>query len=120
MAKKKARKSLSQSIRDYLRAKPSATPNQIVEGLAKQGVKVSPGLASNVKYTRPGAKKKTAKKKRATGRKKGAKRTVRRKRPSAQTVNISALQAAAKLLTAAGDAETAMAAIKQVQSLQLD
>ena len=121
MAKKKARKSLSQSIRDYLEAKPSATSNQIVEGLAKQGVKVSPGLASNVKYTSgPGAKKKTAKKKRATGRKKGAKRKVMRKRPSAQTVDISALQAAAKLLTAAGDAETALAAIRQVQSLQID
>ena len=120
MAKKKARKSLSQSIRDYLGAKPSATPNQIVEGLAKQGIKVSPGLASNVKYTSgPGAKKKAAKKKRATGRKKGAKRSVMRKRPSAQTVNISALQAAAKFLAEAGDAETAMAAIKQVQSLQI-
>ena len=64
MAKKKARNRLSQSIRDYLGAKPSATTNQIVEGLAKQGVKVSPGLAANVKYTSgPGAKKKTAKKK---------------------------------------------------------
>ena len=79
------------------------------------------GLASKVKYTSGlSAKKKTAKKKRATGRKKGAKRTVMRKRPSAQTVDISALQAAAKFLTAAGDAETAMAAIKQVQSLQID
>ena len=58
MAKKQAGKSLSQSIRDHLQANPSATPNQIVEALAKQGVKVSPGLASNVKYTPgPGAKR---------------------------------------------------------------
>ena len=121
MAKKKARNSLSQSIRDHLQANASATPTQIVEALAKKGVKVSPGLAANVKYTSgPGAKKKSAKKKRATGRKKGAKRTVRRKRPIAQTVDISALQAAAKFLATVGDAETAMAAIKQVQSLQID
>ena len=115
MAKKKARTNLSQSIRDHLQANPSASPNQIVEALAKKGIKVSPGLASNVKYTSgPGAKKK-----KKTG-KKGTKRTVIRKRPSAQTVDLSALQAAAKLLTAAGDAETAMAAIKQVQLLQID
>ncbi len=51
MAKKKAGKSLSQSIREHLQANPTATPNQIVAALAKTGVKVSPGLASNVKYT---------------------------------------------------------------------
>ena len=113
MAKKKAGKSRSQSIREHLQGDPSATPNQIVAALAKQGIKVSQGLASNVKYTSgPGAKKK-----RATG---GRKRTVKRKRPSAQTVDISALQAAAKFVAAVGDAETAMAAIKQVQSLQID
>ena len=115
MAKKKAGKSLSQSIREHLQAKPSATPNQIVEALAKKGIKVSPGLASNVKYTSgPGAKKKSA-----NGRRKGAKRMVRRKRPSAQTVDISALQAAAKFVAAVGDADTAVAAVKQVSSLQI-
>jgi hypothetical protein len=118
MAKKKSGTNLSQSIRDYLQANPSDTPNQIVEALAKKGIKVSNGLASQVKYT-SGPKAK-GKKKRATGLKKGTKRTVIRKRPSAQTVDLSALQAAAKLLTAAGDAETAMAAIKQVQLLQID
>ena len=121
MAKKKAGKSLSQSIRDYLHANPDATPTQIVEALAKKGIKVSPGLASNIKYTSGlSSKKKTGKQKRATGRKKGTKRTVMRKRPSAQTVDLSALQAAAKFLATVGDAETAMAAIKQVQSLQID
>jgi hypothetical protein len=121
MAKKKAGKSLSQSIRDYLQANPDATPNQIVEALAKKGVKVSPGLASNIKYTSGlSARKKTGKQKRATGRKKGTKRTVMRKRPIAQTVDLSALQAAAKFLATVGDAETAMVAIKRVQSLQID
>ena len=113
MAKKKAGKSLSQSIRDHLQANPDATPTQIVEALAKYGIKVSPGLASNIKYTSGlSAKKKTGKK--------WTKRTVMRKLPSVQTVDLSALQAAAKFVATVGDAETAMAAIKQVQSLQID
>ncbi len=121
MAKKKARTNLSQSIRDYLQANPDATPNQIVEALAKKGVKVSPGLASNIKYTSGlSAKKKTGKKKRTTGRKKGTKRTVVRKRPIAQTVDLSALQAAAKFVAEVGDAEAAIAAVRQMQSLQID
>ena len=39
-----------QSIRDYLAAHPQASPNEIVAGLKEQGITVSPGLASNVKY----------------------------------------------------------------------
>ena len=117
MAKKKAGKSLSQSIREHLQSNPSDTANQIVAALAKTGVKVSPGLASNVKYTSgPGAKKKTAKKKRAIG---GKKVTVTRKLPTAQTIDIATLQAAAKFVAAVGDADTAIAAVKQVQTLQI-
>ena len=112
MAKKKAGKSLSQSIRDHLQANPSAKPNQIVEALAKQGIKVSTGLASNIKYTSGLSAKKKGKKR--------TKRTVMRRRPSAQTVDLSTLQAAAKFVATVGDAETATAAIKQVQSLQFD
>ena len=41
----------SQAVRDYLAKNPGATPNQIVAGLKDQGVDVSVGLASNVKYT---------------------------------------------------------------------
>jgi hypothetical protein len=51
MAKKKAGKSGSQHIREYLAKNPTATPNQIIEALANKGVKVSSGLVSNVKYT---------------------------------------------------------------------
>ncbi len=117
MAKKKSGKSRSQSIREHLQTNPSATANQIVLALAKKGIKVSVGLASNVKYTSgPGAKKKTAKK-RVTG---GKKRTVTRKMPSAPAVDIALLQAAAKFVAQVGDAETAVAAVKQVQSLQFD
>ena len=110
MAKKKSGVSKSQSIRDHLQANPTATPNEIVAALKKQGVKVSQGLASNVKYT-SGAKKKSGKK--------GTKRTVRRKLPGARAVDISTLLAAAKFVAQVGDAETAIAAVRQVQSLQI-
>ncbi len=108
MAKKKSGTSRSQSIRDHLTANPSDTPTQIVAALAKQGINVSPALAGNVKYT-----------KRTTGKQKGAKRTVKRKLPGAQTVDLAALQAAAKFVAQVGDADTAVAAVKQVQSLQI-
>jgi hypothetical protein len=41
----------SQAVRDYLAQNPSATPNQIVAALKEQGIEISVGLASNVKYT---------------------------------------------------------------------
>jgi hypothetical protein len=107
MAKKRSGTSKSQCIRDHLAANPSATPNEIIAALAKQGIKVSYGLTSSVKYTKK------------TGKKKGAKRTVKRKLPGAQAVGILTLQAAAKFVAQVGDADTAIAAVKQVQSLQI-
>lgn len=47
----------SDSIRDYLGQYPEAGVKDIVAGLAKQGIKVSEALASNVKYRSPGKKK---------------------------------------------------------------
>jgi hypothetical protein len=107
MAKKRSGTSKSQSIRDHLKANPSDMPKQIIAALAKQGIKVSNGLVSYVKYTK------------TTGKKKGAKRTVKRKLPSAQTVDLAALQAAAKFVATVGDADTAIAAVRQVASLQI-
>jgi hypothetical protein len=46
--------------------------------------------------------------------------TVTRKLPTAQTVDILVLQAAAKFVAAVGDTDTAIAAVKQVQTLQID
>jgi hypothetical protein len=40
----------SQAIRDYLARDPAATPKVIIAGLAKQGISVSDGLVSVVKY----------------------------------------------------------------------
>ena len=103
MVKQKSGVNKSQSIRDHLKANPSDMPKQIIAALAKQGIKLSNGLVANVKYT----KKKTGK------------RTVLRRKPGAQTVDIGALQAAAKFVATVGDADTAVAAVKQVQSLQI-
>jgi len=78
---------MSQAIRDYLSTNPKATPNEIVAALGKKGIKVSPGLASNVKYTSgpKRLKKKTGKKKagkKKAGKKKAGKRkVVKRRRP---------------------------------------
>lgn len=110
MATKKAKgKNLSQHIRDFLAENPEATPNEIVEGLSKQKVKVSPGLAANVKYTSGFGKKRQGKKK-----------MVRKKRPGAQTVDLSAMRAAAKFVEqVGGDIDAAIVAIQQVKELQV-
>jgi hypothetical protein len=107
--KKRKGKSLSQHIRDFLGENPKATPSEIVEGLGKQGVKVSPGLAANVKHTSGfGGKKR-----------RGRKKMVRRKRPGGQSVDISALQAAAKYVQQVGDIDAAITAVQQVKELQV-
>ena len=57
MAKKRSAGGVnkSEAIRNYLAANPQASPNEIVAGLKQQGVSVSPGLVSNVKYSKPRA-----------------------------------------------------------------
>lgn len=51
MARKKAEPvNKSQSIRDYLTSKPTATPKEIVAALSEQGLTVTEGLVSNVKH----------------------------------------------------------------------
>ncbi len=41
---------LSEQIRSYLSQNPTAKPKEIQEALAKQGLKVAPGLISNLKH----------------------------------------------------------------------
>jgi hypothetical protein len=54
MAKRKtAAKSKSAAIREYISANPSAGPAAIFDALTKQGIKVSKGLVSVVKYSKP-------------------------------------------------------------------
>ena len=54
MAKRKTTAgSKSAAIREYISANPSAGPTEIYDALAKQGIKVSKGLVSVVKYSKP-------------------------------------------------------------------
>jgi len=54
MAKRKtAAVSKSTAIREYIAANPSAGPTAIYDALTKQGIKVSKGLVSVVKYSKP-------------------------------------------------------------------
>ena len=52
----------SQAVQDYLASNKDASPKQIVEALKEQGVAVSFGLASIIKYKKPGKKKTAARK----------------------------------------------------------
>jgi hypothetical protein len=60
----------SESIRRFIAKHPSAKPKEISLGLKGQGIKVSKGLISNVKY--------------------GGRRRAKRKRPQSATVHAAA------------------------------
>lgn len=66
----------------------------------------------------PAARKRAAKKT-AARRRRGNKRTVRKRRPAAQSIDIDRLQSAVKFIAEVGDADRAIAAIKQVKALQV-
>ena len=106
---KKRRGNKSQAIRDFLAANPQATPNEIVAGLKQQGITVSPGLASNVKYT---SGRRTAKRR---GRPPGRGRGVRRGSNGALTAND--LLEAKKLADQLGGIEQARKALETLQEL---
>src|SRR5262245_39349458 len=50
MAKRRQSINKSQAIRDYLARRPTATPTQIKEALAKKGITVGDSLISQIKY----------------------------------------------------------------------
>ncbi len=54
--------SKSQAIQEYLAANKEAMPQQIVDALKEKGIDVSFGLASAIKYKKPGKKKTSARK----------------------------------------------------------
>ena len=74
--------SKSESIRDYLRRNPGATPNVVRAGLRKEGVKVTTGLVSNVAFY--------FRKNNSAPRVKVAARTVRAKTTRAKSVTATA------------------------------
>ena len=122
MAKKKASGgfNMSKEIRKLLRAKRTITGrevyNALVENFPEQKINENSCLVAFSKSRmRLGLKKKRAKKKL------GARKVVKRRRPSAAVtaVDLNALQAAAKFVALIGNADKAIAAIKQLQSVQI-
>ncbi len=102
----KAKVNLSQAIRDYLAKTPKASPSEIKEALAKNGIKVSDSLISAVKYK---------KSKRKRGKKRG--------RPAAtpsngEAVAVDSLVAAKKMVDQLGGIDAAEQAIRVLKRLQ--
>jgi len=63
MAKKKKpeeRGARSKAVRDFLAANPKASPKVVVEELSKQGISVSLGLVSVIKYSKRGKMNRSA------------------------------------------------------------
>lgn len=113
-AKKPAKKaaggaSKSEAIRQFFKANPKATGKEVVDGLKKKGISVSVGLVGNVK-AKAGLSKK---------------RKGRRKSPAAsparvsagQTVSVSTLKEAKRLIGEAGSPSAAIEAIKILDGL---
>lgn len=121
MAKKKAAGDFNMTgeIRNLLRANSTLTGREVHDTLVKNFPKQRINEAScHVAFSKTrqllgisqGLRKKMAKKK-----------VVRKKRPSVATttVDLATLQAAAKFVAQIGSAETAIAAIKQLQTVQI-
>ena len=102
--------SKSQAIRDFFKENPKATGKEVVEGLKKKGVVVSLGLIGNVKAKAGLSKKRRKSKSRVAA--------VRATAPVvSQTISISALREAKKLLGEAGSVDAAIQAIKVLDGL---
>jgi hypothetical protein len=118
MAKKRSGTSLSQHIRNYLKDNRGATPNQIVDGLAAQGVTVSAGLASNVKYTssQKGKRKMKAARQKAAGDGAPTKKTAGKR--SAAALSAQDLFEAKKLADELGGIAAARKALDALEKLK--
>ena len=109
-SKPAAEVSKSQAIRDFFKVNPKATGKEVVEGLKKDGIVVSLGLIGNVKAKAGLSKKRSKSKSRVA--------PVRvAKVPDSQTISISALREAKKLLGEAGSVDAAIQAIKVLDGL---
>ncbi len=121
MAKKKASGSfnMAEEIRKLLRAKRTITGreayNELVKNFPKQKINEGSCLNAFSKTRMLMGLKKRAMKKSVAG------KIVKRRKPSAAVtaVDLNALQVAAKFVAQVGSADTAIAAIKQLQSVQI-
>lgn len=99
MATKPARGARSQAVRDYVKKNPKATVKEVVEGLAKEGMKVSVGLVNVLKY-------------------KKARKTRVIKNASTHGVDIKQLIAVKKLIEEVGGMEQMRFAMQALEQLQ--
>lgn len=107
MARKKSGgPSKSQAIRTYMQDNSGASTSEIVAALAGQGIEVTPGLVSNIKYT--SSKKKPGGRKGKVG---------RPPRSADDAVSVSALIEAKKLVNQVGSLELARKALDTLQRL---
>ena len=121
MAKKKASGGFNMAgeIRKLLRAKRTITGREVYNALVKnfpnQKIKEGSCLVSFSASRMQMGLKKRAMKKSVAG------KVVKRKMPSTAVtvVDLNALQIAAKFVAQVGSADTAIAAIKQLQSVQI-
>ncbi len=108
----KASVNRSESIREYLKMVPKASPSEIKQALAAKGVKVSDSLISAVKYRKPTGKKKKP------GRKKGRPAGTSAKQAAGSSISIDSLMAASKLVETLGGVDNAAKAINVLKRLQ--
>ena len=122
MAKKKVKSdfNMSDEIRKLLRSKRTLMGREVYDTLVKNfpNQKINKNsclVAFSKSRMQMGLTKKVSKKKSV------AKKTVKKKRPSAAVtaVDLNALQAAAKFVAQIGDSDKAIAAIKQLESVQI-
>lgn len=103
MARKKVqeRGARSKAVRDYLAANPKASPKVVVEELGKQGVSVSLGLVSVIKYSKRGK----------------VKRPGRRGGRLSGSLDTSSLLHAKKFIDEVGGVDAAKEAISLIEQL---
>ena len=107
MAKRAGGQNMSKAIRDYLKDNPNDKPKAVSEGLAKAGVKVTPGYVSTVLSNARKKDGKPAKRGKKLGKKRG-----RVGRPAAGGGDVYAnLVKAKQLVDQFGSVEKARAAL---------
>jgi len=108
MARRTKRGQRSQAIRDYLSAHPAAGPKDVIAALKEQGVAVTVGLVSNVKY---GSKHKEGHRSRTTTARAAARRT------RAGSLSVEQLVEVKQFADAFGGAEQLRSALSILEQL---
>jgi len=98
----------SEAIRTYLAANPDAGPTAVVAALKEQGVKVTVGLAANIKHRL--SKPKSQRARRSTGK--------RGSTNGSAEISLDQLLAAKQMVDSLGGVEAARAALDALVALQ--